>query len=357
MQDVYRSQGVNKCSTHAAQARGQQTPQKSTHRGQPSPTQDPLLLDTLRQPRTAPGPKDKSGVLYKRAKRKYLSTNLAIGLAALDSPLKKQYWQTFHCAGVLEQVGCKMQTRYCNKKWCNVCQAIRTAKMIKGYESVLKELNDKYLVTLTIRSVYEGQLEETIRVMIKAFQDIKDLFRKREKRGLQRWCFKGIRNIECTYSPVLNAYHPHFHLIVEGKDAANALIIEWLNRFGSVGATVSCQDIRKAKDGSEKELFKYVTKMTLKHNGTVSVDLYSLDVIFRALQGVRTIQPFNISKYVSEDITDLESEEIQGLSNQSTFYQWHNRDWVNIETAEALTGHRPDLKAKQFAKMVNDKAS
>ena len=90
-------------------------------------------------------------------------------------------------------------------------------------------MNDKYLVTLTIRSVYEGQLEETIRVMIKAFQDIKDLFRKREKRGLQRWCFKGIRNIECTYSPVLNAYHPHFHLIVEGKDAANALIIEWLD--------------------------------------------------------------------------------------------------------------------------------
>jgi len=77
MQDVYRSQGVNKCSTHAAQARGQQTPQKSTHRGQSSPTQKPLSLDKL----AASGTKPKKDPLEEHAKAKDFYYCLALSLS------------------------------------------------------------------------------------------------------------------------------------------------------------------------------------------------------------------------------------------------------------------------------------
>jgi hypothetical protein len=214
-----------------------------------------------------------------------------------------------------------------------------------------------YFVTLTIPSVYEHQLKGTILGMGNTFRQIKDLFRQQKKRGTIDWVFRGIRNTECSYSPTLNAYHPHFHLIVEGEAAANALVDEWLNRYYSVGALASGQDIRPAKEGSIKELFKYVTKMILKQNGVVSDNRYALDVIYQALYKCRTIQPFNINKDICEDSADLKSQPNEDLSNQSDepvrYFQWRGSNWVHLDTGEAIPGYIPDEKEQTFAKMVN----
>ena len=41
------------------------------------------------------------GALRKRARAKFYSQRLAVRLANLDSPLKKSYWDSSRCAGVL----------------------------------------------------------------------------------------------------------------------------------------------------------------------------------------------------------------------------------------------------------------
>ena len=93
---------------------------------------DPVLLDTLAQLRTET-PSKPPVTLVKRAKAKFLTNGLSFPLIDLNSPLKKSYWLTWHCTSVLLQEGQKITSRYCNNRWCIVCNRIRTAKLINGY--------------------------------------------------------------------------------------------------------------------------------------------------------------------------------------------------------------------------------
>ena len=326
MQDVYRSQGVNKCSTHAAQARGQQTPQKSTHRGQSSPTQKPLSLDKL----AASGTKPEKDILLSRAKYKDFSYCLALSLSNIQgSPLHKSYRNTAFCASVLMLEGKKETSHYCGNRWCVVCNRIRTAKLINSYVPQILFMKNPYFVTLTIPNVDGKYLRAAFIGMNKGISKIVGKHKKRYQRGQQGWKINGIKKLECTYSKHLDNFHPHFHFIVDGKEAAEALVSDWLKIYPC--ADRKGQDIRKAGLGSEKELFKYFAKIiTRLENNTFGVYVKSLDTIFCAMKGLQVFSNLGDIKPVNEEIEEIQAQDLDEYYNYSVSkYFPVFRDWID----------------------------
>lgn len=293
-----------------------------------------------------------SEVLRKRARRKFYGSSVARGLYLLDSPLKKSYANTFfQCAEVLEQTGTKVTSRYCGHRWCNVCNSIRMAKLIKGYEKPLSELQDLQFVTLTLPNVEGSYLRETIERMIKQAQAIQDYFKKRKQRGLQNWQLVGIRKLESTQNVNTGLFHPHFHFLIEGKEAAEGLVREWLKRVEV--AHWEAQDVRKSDKGAQIELFKYFAKTVTKVDGKHATLLEPLDTIFQAMRGLRVFQPMGIKK-VSEEVEELRAVEVEGIEavEAPTLWQWHGSDWVNMETGEARTGYVPSAQMEELTENI-----
>ncbi len=269
--------------------------------------------------------------LKNRAKSKTITNALVRKLAGLESPLKKSYWNTYHCCENIKQIGKTLTSKYCNNRWCATCNRIRTAKLIQGYEPILLKIKDKYFVTLTVPNCSETELFETINKMLREFNKIKDLLRKK------KYKLYGIRKLEVTYNFEKNNYHPHFHLIIKGKIESQLILNEWLKRFPD--ARKIAQDIRMADEKSIKELFKYFTKLVSKHSNKAYI--YALDQIFQSMRGKRVFQPFGIKKYVSEDIEELQSSLFENLKDNVTDWQWHDDffDWVDINSGELLTNY------------------
>ena len=286
-------------------------------------------------------------VFLKRAKVKFTQQKLLRALVKLGSPLAKKYDATLFCSSVLEQDGNKLRSRFCNNRWCNICNRIRTAKLIKGYGAAIDSMIDPRFVTLTVPNVPATELRAEIRRMISEFRKIQELRRKHKKPLI-----RGIRKLEVTYNPDLQNFHPHFHFIVEGESAADELIEAWLDR--NTTADKRGQDQRQAKNPIE--LFKYFAKLTSKSKSdTIIIKAgkmvrieYSypeaLDLVFQAIEGTRIIQPIGGIKYVKEDIEDLETVVVEDLEPEEALWIYQDRDWVNVYTGELLTGYEPSRR-------------
>jgi hypothetical protein len=305
------------------------------------PENSVLRLDTLAQPCTDPSKSFKNTLktYEKRARSKYLSNGLVLALTKLDSPLKQSYWNTWHCSKVILQDGKKLTTTYCNNRWCIQCNRIRTAKLIKAYLPELKKMVDPQFVTLTIPNVPDNELKSTIDGMIQEFIRIKDLFTHRRD-----FRINGVRKLECTHNKEKNDFHPHFHIVLDGKQVGEALIQEWLSRYP--GATRSAQDIRPANLNSMIELFKYATKLTTKSLITkendktvIEVNAKALDTIFQAMYKKRIFQSMGWVKQVSEDIDEVDSQIIEDVEENIEVWTWEQEysDWVS-SSGELLTG-------------------
>lgn len=266
--------------------------------------------------------------LRKRAKAKYVTNSVTFRLTKLDSSLHKSYLNTFFCASTLRQSGDKITGKYCNNRWCLVCNRIRTAKLIQGYNTVLEDLPDKYFVTLTIPNVTGNDLSVTIRKMISDLSvTVGNLQRK-------KFNIKLLRKLECTYNPLRNDYHPHFHLIVSGEKVSRVIVDAWLKLYPA--ANMQAQDIRPADKGAIIELFKYFSKIISK--GSIYPE--PLDIIFRAMYQRRVFQPVGIKK-ITEDIEELQSEIYADLIEAERTWTWIENDWIDKETGECLTGYEP----------------
>ena len=301
---------------------------------------DTASLDTLAQLGTnlRTDPKD-IGFLGKRARAKTFTAPLSVKLASLDSRLKKSYWNTYYCNDNLVQEGDKITGKYCNNRWCSVCNRIRTAKLIKGYNVPLSELSDKQFVTLTLPNCTGEKLRETIDFMLQSCKKVQEVFKKRHLRGKQDWQLVGIRKLECTYNYKTSTYHPHFHFLVEGEVAAKELVNEWLKRVPT--ASRQAQDFRKADEGAETELFKYFSKIVTKTEKGFTTFVEPLDVIFTAMQGLRVFQPIGLKRDVLENIEGIITDEISGIEERFMNWKWYKNDWVDKSTGEVLTGYIP----------------
>jgi hypothetical protein len=305
-------------------------------------------LDTLAQLGT-------NHPLGKRARAKYFAIPLSVSLASLQSPLEKSYRNTVYCAQNLLQQGQKITGNYCNNRWCPVCNRIRTAKLINGYKLPLSKLNDKYFVTLTLPNCKAEELRPTIDSMLLVCKAIQEFFKRRNQRDKQDWQLVGIRKLECTYNHISDSFHPHFHFIIDGYDAANGLLSEWLKRVPTADARA--QDVKKAKEGVEIELFKYFAKIVTKvGKGDFRTFAKPLDIIFQSMKGLRVFQPIGIKKDVSEDIEEIVAEEFEDLESvEVANWTWFKNDWVQVDTGEILTGYVPsEAMEKLIEGIVSD---
>jgi len=301
----------------------------------------PSFFNTLAQPGTKEKKTGKN-TLKRRAVAKFISNAILLNLVDQDSDLNQSYWNSFHCSSALVQDGKKITGKYCNNRWCIVCNRIRTAKMINGYMPTIKqEIKQPYFVTLTIPNVVGSDLKRSVREMLSTFIRINNLFRHR-----RNYRIKGIRKIEVTHNSTENTFHPHFHLIIDTQLAAAELITAWLKAYPEANRVA--QDMRPADDGSMIELFKYTTKLTTKSDITregdkaeIKINPEALDIIFKALYQIRTFQPLGIKKVpVKEDIEELQAELFDDLSALTCeVWGWEQKisDWVSAD-GECLTG-------------------
>jgi hypothetical protein len=137
------------------------------------------FLDTLAQLR-----KTDNSTYSKRAKSKFITNAYLLSLIDLKSPLQKSYWNTFHCSNVLlyDKDEKKIIGKYCNNRWCLVCNRIRSAKLIKSYEKEIESLPDLQFVTLTIPNVHGDDIKKSIELMQINFRRILDKARKQKKK-------------------------------------------------------------------------------------------------------------------------------------------------------------------------------
>jgi hypothetical protein len=335
-------------------------------------TKKGLPLDTLAQSGTKTENEEdfaplKAGVkledkkaLLKRARRKYFTSGIIPALvdASKDSgnKLLKSYWNTYHCANTLTlRSDGKVSGKYCKNRWCMVCNAIRTAQLIKRYQPEIDSWENKQFVTLTIPNVDGADLAEVVTDMIDKFRTIHRRMKKQYQRG-KREKFIGIRKLECTYNPHRNDFHPHFHFVIQGLDNSKELINHWLKEYPS--ANRKAQDLRPADDRSTLEMFKYFTKVISGKGKNKMIYGDALNQIFISIRGKRTFQPVGF-KSQSCELTETEKENVVYAIKE---YTWdaQKTDWTSgglsidyetgeiIDESEALTGYRPGEKFKEF---------
>jgi hypothetical protein len=261
------------------------------------PTEEPRISLLDKSPLTLDWAINPIPALQRRANSKLLSLQLAKALVDLGpTTLAHQYNRGCNCSAVVQKTGDRFRSSYCERRFCLICNRIRTAKLINAYKPVLDTLTDLHFVTLTIPNVPGYELKKAIQGMTKAFQRIKDNLRKIYKVKIE-----GIRKLEITYNDVRRDYHPHFHIILSGKMAAETLTELWLNQFPT--AKKAAQDIKKADEKAVKELFKYFTKITTNNKKSKKLHINALNSIFNAISGIRIFQPFGIKKQ-KEQLSD-----------------------------------------------------
>ena len=307
----------------------------------PKSASPPLLLDTLAQLSTKGAVLAVDERLLKRAKSKYYTAKIALPLADLHGPLEKYYRRAYYCCHNLVQVKDTVTSKYCNSRICYTCNRIRTAKLINGYETAIRAMQEPRLVTLTFRNVPGAQLSVAITGMQNVFRQITVSNRIRNSRKRLETdivTLKGIRKLEVTFNQRKQTFHPHFHIICDGEEAAELLVREWLKRFPG-RAERKGQDIRPVNEEAILELFKYSTKLIGSKGKPIPAR--ALDVIMQALHGRRIVQPFGGIRFVSEDVENLRSDTYQGLPDYDIIeWIWQEHDWINCY-AECLTGYMP----------------
>lgn len=203
------------------------------------------------------------------------------------------YWKAFHCDRTKLQDGQKLIGSLCRKRWCDHCNRIGSAEKIKGYQEPLKLLADEdqlYLVTLTAPTVKARQLRSEIDKRYATWNRVKDRLRKQ---GIK---INGIRKLEVEYNQETDKYHPHFHLMIQGKTQAELLLSFWLEDFKT--ANIKGQDIRPIGTTAKDllEVFKYAQKDIVKDETTA----LATHIIFTALKGRRVFQTYGKIRKVKE---------------------------------------------------------
>lgn len=324
-------------------------------------------LDKLEKPCISPDEALREGVetMGKRARSKYLTSDLLADLEALDSPIP--YERARGCCRHVLQEDRKLVSSFCGCRWCIVCNRIRMGRIINEYLPILKlweEEKGVYFVSLTIPNVEGGCLRSRLEEMKQRLRYCRRSIR--ETRGFD---YRAIENWEVTFNDDEGTFHPHVHVAVRGKDQALALREEWLKRWAR--ANSSGQDVRKwdGSIGGMKELAKYATKM-IAPGSEDRPPVEALDTIFRALYRKHLINPtgFDKDEERARAAARLEGVEIDPEATarpeldeegddlfedlercvpayirpeEGCIWTWDGADWWNEDTGEALTGHDP----------------
>jgi len=282
-----------------------------------------------------------------KQRAKAIGYSVASKLIELNSPLKKSYINTLYCNSKIEKHDDTATSEYCKNRVCPICSRIRTAKLINSYVPIFKTWENLSFVTLTIPNVPGDELKNSIEKMDRVFKQIVDVLRKQKKP------LKGTRKLEVTYNPKKTNYHPHFHLITEGF--RDDLIKYWKDYLPEID--LQAQNIKQAREGSEKELFKYFSKVIFEGEFFPA----ALDTILQAVKGKRVFRSYGFklseNQKEAEKIEKLQSQELtelRYLHKTDGAYYWQNdfRTWINWND-EMLHPYIPHKKTEKLISKIN----
>lgn len=277
--------------------------------------------------------------LYRSAIAKYKTQQKVKALFQVSKD--SNYWKAWHCNETLIQEGKRLKGSLCRKRWCQHCNRIKTAEMINGYQSPLKDLASKdqlYLVTLTAPTVKARQLASEISKRYKMFVKVKDRLRKR---GI---VLNGIRKLEVTHNIDEKTFHPHFHFVVQGQHEAEQLLNEWLSEYPT--AKRVGQDISPIETTSKDlmEVFKYSVKDVIKDTLSASAS----HTIYKALKGRRVFQTFGeIRKVKPPKEKKHSNREVDFLGERYEIWGYEHslKDFTTAYGEKML--HTLDIEAKE----------
>lgn len=179
---------------------------------------------------------------------------------------------------------------------------------------------------------------------------IQERIKKRKQRNQIDYQIVGMRKLECTYNATADTYHPHYHFIIQGKEASHALLNEWLASLPQ--ANRAAQDIRPAALNSEKELFKYFSKFVSKTGkGKNVVVTRAMDNIFCSMVNKRVFQPIGVKKHldVNEDVGGILGQwyddlpYVEGIKH----WNWNGENWKD-DDYNSLCDYVPSNAQRKF---------
>jgi hypothetical protein len=206
------------------------------------------------------------------------------------------------------------------------------------------------------RSWYLKKMDQTkcVRRIIAKLKKF-DCDTEEHKEVFENQKIKGILKFECTYnanekSTWYNTYHPHIHILIDGKQNAEELQKDWLIfcKQNKLPVNVDAQKIKPCDNSIAKELFKYFTKNS-SSTGKVVVDefgnvdlekkvyIHALDAMFQAMKGFRVFTAFGIKKLKKEE----EEENKQDVTGNDVVqsYLWNRKkiNWTNEKNTKICT--------------------
>jgi hypothetical protein len=301
-------------------------------------------LDTLELTRDFSNKNDSETTLQLRRNSKAITTAMNGKLCYIDSVIHKDYQAAYYCNQYIFQDGNKIISKYCKKRSCLICCRIMAARLFQAYSKpLLEELKDLHMVTLTAPTVPANQLKKEIANRYNIFTKIRDNFRKTY--GIK---IKGFRKLEITYNLRTKEFHPHYHILIEGRQTAELIKRQWLKLIPN--ASEKAQNIKKVDSNGLFEVFKYVTKAIVKD----TFNTKALDTMYVSLKGVRTYQSFGIKKTQEVKIDKYESLIISHKTEKIDVWKWCNNknDWYTSE-GEQLNKGELKKDTKKAIKIIN----
>lgn len=294
--------------------------------------------------------------IIKLAQRKAITKQLAHSLN--DYCKLPSYERMSRCGDtLLKQDDLIVSRFYCQNRLCAICNTHRSQRFYHQYKDQIVPNKSWYMVTLTVPNVTNTNLRSTILSMKATFRSILDTANKRHRRISGKTYFNGIMATECTYNAEADTYHPHFHIMVSGKECADHLLFSWLDKHPS--ATIDAQKVKRitTTDASLRELFKYSIKGA--DSKTPPSAVHNMAQAFHKL---RSIQPFGDIKAKKIDeadqCQDIPDKPIFDATKPFTVYRWYFTNWYDINGKGIIPDDRMQFSDKTIntlSSMINTK--
>ena len=294
----------------------------------------------------------KKQALKGRAKRKTITQIIMLNLISIaqengEPELEKSYWNTYYCQQNIITGDGRLYGKYCKNRFCTLCNSIRKAEMINKYYPIMRDWEEPYFLTLTVKACKANQLNGYINSMLKTFQKIIEKHRKRYQRG-KGLKLIGVKSIESNFNPSKKTYNPHFHIITKEKWMAEVLKKEWVERSKKGYAAHWCQKIKPITNLETGliEIIKYGSKIftepdlkkRAKETDTVYIYLKALDAILTAMKGKRIFDRFGFN---APKVTFPKFTPVKLLTDYREWeYSNESSDWIDTSTGEVLTDYK-----------------
>ncbi len=293
-------------------------------------------------------------LLHKWAKRKMITQKVALALIDVCDKKgaherKQSYWNAYHCLSDMTVANGRIYGKYCKTRCCTICSAIRKATMVNKYLPVIRQWENPYFVTLTVKAQKHHRLNFIMDGMHKAFRQIKDTHKKRDQRGTGKKLI-GLRSLECNFNPIAKTYNPHFHIIVPDRETAKTLVVDWQRKWTKKFTSSYAQHMKEIYNCETAliEVVKYGSKIFTepdvknKKDSKTPPAIYidALDNILTAFDGRKLLQSFGFTLPATKDNTKPGETFITDF--QEKFFDINCNDWIDTENGKGLTGYTPD---------------